>query len=94
MRFISDRRIAELPSLAQLEPAERQRKLALAQRVYQYLIRQEDSAELGLTELVVRSYGERNDIGPDDMTAALDILRETGQVTALPESGDAEPTRP
>lgn len=80
MRYITDKKAAELSSLP-TDAADREQVLVDAGRVLLYVRRNEF-----ISEDELRAYGERNDLGPDRMNAALAFLRETGQLLVLPES--------
>ena len=88
-RFLTDRKAAEIPSLPG-DPLERDRLLSDASRVYRF-VRQNEFID----EDELRRYGDRNDVDPDRMNAALTFLQETGQLVVLPDSPVVpEPAQP
>lgn len=75
MRYITDQHAADIPGLADLDPKDQRQVLADAGRVYTRVQRQP-----WITDTELREYGERNDLPPDRMNAALALLEQTNQL--------------
>lgn len=75
MRYITDQQASEIPALAELPDSDRQTILADAARVHTYVQR-----NAWISDEDLRLYGERNDLPPDRLNAALALLCDTGQL--------------
>lgn len=77
--YITDRKLQEIPGLAELDDAGKLQALQDAERIYRHVRRNEFIDE---TEL--RAYGERNDLNPDRLNVALGLLQDTGRLMLIP----------
>lgn len=78
MRYITDQQAAKIPALADLDPAGQALVLADAARVYTRVRRDE-----WITRDDLATYGEQNDLPPDRLNAALELLTQTGRLLAV-----------
>jgi hypothetical protein len=83
MRFMTDQAVEQIAVLADADADTRTQALADADIVYRYLRRSEGQRGDAVPEDALRAWGEQNDIGPDRMNLALEVLKETGRVVAL-----------
>ena len=81
MRYLTDTQADQLPSLQDLDDAARAQVLTDAGVVYAYANR----ARGTLTDSKLRGWGEKNDLGPDRMNAALAFLQDTGRLLTIPD---------
>jgi hypothetical protein len=83
MRFLTDQAVEQIAALQDADAASRLQAFEDADNVYQYLRRSEGQRSDAVPEDALRKWGERNDLGPDRLNLALEVLKETGRVVAL-----------
>jgi hypothetical protein len=83
MRFITDQAVDQIAALQDVDAAGRQQAFDDADTVYHYLRRSEGQRSDAVPEDALRKWGEQNDLGPDRLNLALEVLRETGRVVAV-----------
>lgn len=76
--FFTAKQADEIQALQGLDEEARDALLADASRVENYVARNR-----GIEEGDLREYGERNDLPPDRLNAALAFLTETGRLVKL-----------
>lgn len=76
--YLTAKQVTEIQTLQGLDEAARTELLADATRVERYVARNRFIEEEDL-----RQYGERNDLPPDRLNAALGFLTETGRLVKL-----------
>lgn len=84
---MTDKQAEETPTLQESE--DREQLLADAGRVYRYVTRNKLIEEDDL-----RRYGERNDLSPDRLNAAINFLSETDQLILVPSDARFEAILP
>jgi hypothetical protein len=83
MRFITDQAVDQIAALQDVDAAGRRQAFDDADTVYRYLRRSEGQRSDAVPEDALRKWGEQNDLDPDRLNLALEVLRETGRVVAL-----------
>lgn len=81
MRYLTDKHADTIGALDGLDQAGRAQALADAERVYNYVRRNEN-----IDDDELRQYGERNELPPDRLNTALAVLTETGRLLAVNEN--------
>lgn len=73
--------LEEIPALQAQPPEQRAQTLADADAVYAYVRRNE-----WVTEEKLRVWAERREMSPDRLNVALELLAQTGRLTAIPDA--------
>lgn len=83
MRFMTDQAVDQIAALADVDVETRQRAFEDADTVYGYLRRSEGQRDGPVPEQALRKWGEQNDLDPDRMNLALEVLKATDRVVTI-----------
>jgi hypothetical protein len=83
MRFITDQAVDRIAALEGVDLETRRQAFDDADRIYAYLRRSEGQREGPVPEGALRKWGEQNELGPDRLNLALEVLKATDRVVAF-----------
>lgn len=83
MRYVTDKRLAEIPALANLDPDVMSNLLTDAAHIYGFLRRSEAQREDWVPDDALRAWADRQGLSPERVNAALGLLQDDGRVVSF-----------